>query len=155
MNKKIRKAVRTYLFKDNQVLVIKYNAEEINKKDYYDIPGGKIEEGETSKEAAIREFREETGIEISNPKYIGNLICEYPERIFDFDVYITYDYKGEPITTEENDSLWINIDDILKEEKIFSEIHLLDDEHKQIFSSNSKFKLTFICDDYHRIIDEK
>ena len=47
MNKKIRKAVRCFLIKDNKVVVTKYK--EGNKKEgYYEIPGGKIEEGETT-----------------------------------------------------------------------------------------------------------
>ena len=51
INKKIRKAVRSYLIKDNKVLVIKYNFG-LNK-DYIDIPGGKIEDGETPEETSI------------------------------------------------------------------------------------------------------
>ena len=35
MNKKIRKAVRTYLIEDNKVVVIKYNEHD---KGYYDMP---------------------------------------------------------------------------------------------------------------------
>lgn len=34
-----------------------------NKKEgYYDIPGGKFEDGEIPKQTAIREMKEETGI---------------------------------------------------------------------------------------------
>lgn len=40
--------------------------------DYYDIPEGKIEECENSIDTSIREFKEETGIEIINQKYKGN-----------------------------------------------------------------------------------
>ena len=70
MDKPIRKAVRCYLIKDNEVVVTKYKKG--NKKEgYYDIPGGKIEEGEIPKQTAIREMKEETGIEIQNLKYKG------------------------------------------------------------------------------------
>ena len=58
MNKKIRKAVRTYLIKNNKVVVIRYKQHD---NGYYDIPGGKIEDGETPDETSIREFKEETG----------------------------------------------------------------------------------------------
>ena len=37
----------------------------------WEFPGGKIEEGETSEEAAIREMIEETGLQILNLKYKG------------------------------------------------------------------------------------
>ncbi|SFJ39229.1 8-oxo-dGTP diphosphatase [Halobacillus dabanensis] len=36
-----------------------------------EFPGGKVEEGETAEEAAVREVREETGAEISQLSYIG------------------------------------------------------------------------------------
>lgn len=41
MNKKVRKAVRTFLINENKVVVTKYKTEE--NSDYYDIPDGKIE----------------------------------------------------------------------------------------------------------------
>lgn len=72
MSKKIRKAVRTFLIKENQIIAIKYKTEK--NKDYYDVPGGKIEDDEDSIQASIREFKEETGIEIVNQKYKGNVI---------------------------------------------------------------------------------
>ena len=59
-------------------------------KDFYDIPGGKIEKNETSLETSIREFKEETGMDILSQTYKGNVIVEYPNRIFDFDIYIAW-----------------------------------------------------------------
>ena len=56
----IRYAVRVFAFKDNKVACIKYK--NINK-DYFDIPGGKIEDGETEIQTCIREFKEETNLE--------------------------------------------------------------------------------------------
>ena len=74
-----------------------------NKKEgYYDIPGGKIEEGESPKQTAIREMKEETGIEIQNLKYKGIMTIEYPDRLFIFDTFITKEYEGEPQEFEEN-----------------------------------------------------
>ena len=61
----------------NKVVAIKYTT---NNKGFYDIPGGKIENNETSIDAAIREFKEETTIDIRNPKYADNLIVEYPNK---------------------------------------------------------------------------
>ena len=90
--KQVRKAVRTFLINDNKVIVIKYKT---NKNmSYYDIPGGKIEENESAIDASIREFKEETGIEVIDQKYKGNVIVEYPNMIFYFDIYFVNDYKG-------------------------------------------------------------
>lgn len=65
--KPVRKAVRTFLINNNKIIVIKYKNNK--NKDYYDIPGGKIEENENSIDASIREFKEETGIEIVSQQY--------------------------------------------------------------------------------------
>lgn len=115
----VRKAVRCYLIKDDKVLVTKYK--EGNKKsEYYDIPGGKIEEGENPEQTAIREMKEETGIKVRNLKYKGNMIVEYPNRIFDFDVFITNESEGKPQEYEENTSEWIGIRELLQKEKILN-----------------------------------
>ena len=123
--KPIRKAVRCYLIKDNKVVVTKYK--ESNKKaGYYEIPGGKIEEGETAEQTAIREMKEETGLKIKDLKYKGNMLVEYPNRIFDFEVFICDEYKGKPQDFKENTSEWIEINELLKKEKILSNIIILD-----------------------------
>ena len=122
MDKKVRKAVRTFLIQDNKVIATKYKTE-INFE-YFDIPGGKIELGETSEQASIRGFKEETGIQIINQQYKGNVIIEYPNMIFDFDVYIAKEYDGIPLEFEENYSFWIDIDKLLKQDKKIPSIEI-------------------------------
>lgn len=143
MTKKIRKAVRTYLIKDNNVVAIKYKQHDIG---YYDIPGGKIEENETPEETSIREYKEETGINILKQHYIGHNIIEYPDRIFDFSIYTVDEYSGEPLEFEENESMWINIDDLLKKEKVFLSIETI--KH---LKENMDLKIE--CDNNHKIIN--
>ena len=143
MDKPIRKAVRTLLIKDNKIVVIRYKNGD--NKDYYDIPGGKIEENESSKEASIREFKEETGINIFNPIKVGHVIVEYPNRIFDFDVYKVTDYEGTPQEFEENNSMWINITDVLENEKKFPCIEML----KYL---NDEISLKIFSDEKHNVI---
>jgi len=144
MDKKVRKAVRTFLIKDNDVIVTKYKT--IKNKDYYDIPGGKIEINESSMNASVREFQEETGIDILNQKYKGNVIIEYPNMIFDFDIYIVDKYAGEPKEFDENYSMWINIDRLFNEVKKFPCIEII----KYLNENNIKLKI--YSDDNHNIL---
>lgn len=146
--KNIRKTVRTFLIKDNRVVAIKYITK--NNMDFYDVPGGKIEENETSIEAAIREFKEETGMNVYNLKYIGNLIAEYPNKIFDFDIYITNEFDGVPKKTHENESYWIDVNKLKNEDKIFPTIQLLNDIFRKDISD---FKFHFIFDENHNRIN--
>ena len=155
MEKQIRKAVRCYLIKDEKVVVTKYK--EGNKKfGYYDIPGGKIEEGETPEQTAIREMKEETGLKVGNLKYKGNMIIEYPNRIFDFDVFITNESEGEPQEFEENTSEWIEINELLQKEKILSNIMILDRFFiKGLIDDKYNFKMHIVVDEQENILDVK
>lgn len=125
MYKPIRKSVRCYLMKNNKVVVIKYNKGS-KKEGCYDTPGGEIEEGEIPKQTVIREMKEETGINIRNPKYRGHMIIEYPNRIFDYDIFIASEYEGEPKNFSKNTSEWIDINELLQKQKLLSNIMILD-----------------------------
>jgi 8-oxo-dGTP pyrophosphatase MutT (NUDIX family) len=57
----------------------------IYRSDKWDLPKGKIEKGETVKEAAVREVEEECGITV---KKLGKKICK---------TYHAYIYKGEVV----------------------------------------------------------
>jgi 8-oxo-dGTP diphosphatase len=155
MEKPIRKAVRCYLEKDKKVVVIKYK--EGNKKSgYYDIPGGKIEKGETSEQTAIREMKEETGLKVGNLKYKGNMIIEYPNKIFDFEVFVTHESEGEPQEFAENTSEWIEINELLQKEKILTNIMILDRFFiKGLVDDKYNFKMHIQVDEKENILDVK
>ena len=152
MDKPIRKAVRCYLVKDNKVVVTKYK-EGKKKAGYYDIPGGKIEGEETPEQTAIREMKEETGLKIKNLKYKGQMIIEYPNRIFDFDVFICNECEGKPQDFEENTSEWIEINELLKKERILSNIMILDRFFiKGLTDEKCKFKMQIQVDEKENIL---
>ena len=67
-------AVGAVVFRENRVLLVKRN--QPPEKGLWAIPGGRLELGETLKEAAEREVREETGviIQAGNPVYTFDLI---------------------------------------------------------------------------------
>ena len=142
MEKKIRKAVRTYLIENDKIVVINYTQHD---NGYYDIPGGKIEDSETPEETSIREFKEETGITITRQHYIGHITIEYPDRIYDLNVYIVDNYQGNPVVMNENKSMWINMSDLFKEEKLFPSI-------EAIKYLKNDIDLKIQCDSNHRIL---
>jgi 8-oxo-dGTP diphosphatase len=57
------------LIENGKVLLIKRGREPF--KDEWAIPGGRIEENETAEQCAIREMKEETGLEIEIEKLVG------------------------------------------------------------------------------------
>ncbi|MFR5765582.1 MAG: NUDIX hydrolase [Clostridia bacterium] len=154
MDKPIRKAVRCYLIKDNNVVATKYK--EGSKEGYYDIPGGKIEEGELPEQTAIREMKEETGLDVRNLKYKGNMIIEYLNRIFDFDVFVASESEGEPQEFQENTSEWIEIPELLHKEKILSNIIILDRFFIQgLIDDTYNFKMHVEVDEEEKILSVK
>ena len=147
--KKVRNAVRVFVVVNNKVLCIRYKEENIG---YIDIPGGKIEEGETGVEAAIREVKEETGIEVCNLEEVGNVVIEYPDRIYNMEVFVTSYYRGNVRNNEENDAFFLDIKDLLKEKKRYAITYLLDTEFEDYFN-NRKVNVKFNVDSNHNIIN--
>lgn len=153
MSKPVRKAVRCYLIKNDKIIVTKYK--EPNKKaGYYEIPGGKIEEGELPEQTAIREMQEETGIIVKDLKNKGNLTIEYPDRKFEFVVFLTDDYQGKPLQFEDNSSAWIDINHLLQKEKILASIQLLKKEYiNGLINENYTFNMYIKVNEQENILD--
>lgn len=151
--KNIRYAVRVFAFKDSKVVCIKYK--NINK-DYLDIPGGKIEDGETEVQTCIREFKEETGMDINELRYIGKVEVIYPsqEKKFVFKTYIANEINGAPKELEDNYAYWMPITELTNNEKRFAITHLMDQGLIKYFKKE-KLNVAFTCDDNHNIIDIK
>lgn len=155
--KPIRKAVRCYLIKDDKIVAIKNKNDVVsNKNGFYDIPGGKIEEGETPKQAAIREMKEETGLIISNLKEKGKMIIEYPHKIFDFVIFTTNECEGTPQEFEENSSEWIEIDELLKKEKLLPNSFILSRFLiKGLIDDDASFEMYIRADDEENVTSVK
>jgi mutator protein MutT len=53
------------------------------------IPGGKFDKGETAEQTAIREIREETGIQIpkESMSYFGQFYVRYPDMDYNFHIF--------------------------------------------------------------------
>ena len=153
MEKKVRKAVKCFLIRNNKVVVTKYKAGN-RKEGYYDIPGGKIEEGETPEDTVKREFKEETGMMVKELKHKGVIITEYPDRIFTFETFITDSSEGEPQEFEENTSEWIEIEELLKKEKLLSNIMMLDRFFiKGLLDNTSNFEINICLNEDEEILN--
>jgi 8-oxo-dGTP diphosphatase len=80
-------------------------------------PGGRIEPGETSLDAAVRETREELGIEALSPELRAELHFQFVDgHSLHCSVFVAADLVGEPIETSEAVPLWTPLSAIPYEE---------------------------------------
>lgn len=87
----MRKAVRTIVVKDDQLLVMNRNK---FGRIYFALVGGGVEPGETTEQAALRELKEETGLEVKNPRLV---YIEDAGPVFGTQYIYLCDYvSGEP-----------------------------------------------------------
>lgn len=76
-------------------------------------PGGRIEPGESPREAAIRETREEVGVELRDPAERATLHFAFRDGYsLTVYVFVARDFEGEPVETEEAVPFWTPVDSI-------------------------------------------
>ncbi len=95
-----------YLKRDNKVLMIKFTKKYEN---VYAPPGGKFEKGESPLDCIMREFKEETGLTLIEPKLQGISYWQDSVEGIIF-VYIAEKFEGDIISDSEEGKLeWSKI----------------------------------------------
>ena len=93
----------------------------------YSFPGGHVECGESIYDCAVREVKEETGLDVEKLKYCGVVHWvnrENNERYLCF-MYKTTQFDGNLITkTDEGEQFWLGISELFATPKAkFSSVH--------------------------------
>ena len=65
MTKQFGVAVKAIIMREDKFLILKKSSKEDINPNTYDIPGGRLEFGETPEDALKREVKEETGLDIN------------------------------------------------------------------------------------------
>ena len=108
----------------------------------YTLPGGHVEKGESFVDAVIREIKEETGLDIYEPKLVG--VKQFP---IEGGRYIVMLYKatkflGEVVSSDEGRMEWV-------EYSRLSEINTVDDfeELLEVMNSDKLSEFRYIIED--------
>lgn len=88
----------------------------------YTFPGGHVEAGESFVDAVVREMREETGLEILNPRIVG--IKQFPITDGRYIVLLfkATEFTGTVVSSDEGEMEWVDIDKL-------SEVNVVEDFH--------------------------
>lgn len=131
----------------NQVVVL----DKIKKEGWEGLtfPGGKVEENESLMAAAIREAKEETGLDIENLKFVGFITWlgkEYKDTGL---LYETSDYKGELVAKNREGNLsWIDYEEFKKMDGMSLSmdkiLKIYEGEYKEIFWDINTNQITYI-----------
>lgn len=81
-------------------------------KDWWEFPGGKIEEGETPEEALAREIQEELKADISVGEHLCSVEYDYPEFHLRMYCYICKLLSREVTLVEHEAAKWLALDEL-------------------------------------------
>lgn len=114
-----RESVRIIIFDESDNVAILHS----KKRDYGTLPGGGIEKGETSFDAAIREAKEETGCDIYDLKEVGYIMSynhkpDRAEKTFCYHGHLQGEKEPPNFTpdelVEEYEVLWLPLQDVIR-----------------------------------------
>lgn len=109
------------IFQNNQVLLVEHGETAGHMTGTYGIPGGRVDEGESLRQTAVREFAEETGLTV-----LENDLGEFPNneysadiqrkdgttRKFTMHIFLASKWEGSLKNTGETTPEWINMDQL-------------------------------------------
>lgn len=98
------------IIKDNKIFVTQRGYGEF--KDWWEFPGGKIEEGETPEQCLKREIREELKADINIDKYLCTVEYDYPNFHLKMECFICSLIDGHLELVEAEDAKFITDDQL-------------------------------------------
>lgn len=77
-------------------------------KDGWEFPGGKVEQGETAREALVREIREELDLEVEIGELFETVEYDYPQFHLSMDCFLCTLKSGSLVLNEHEAAMWLD-----------------------------------------------
>lgn len=123
----VQRVANCVLMKDNEIFLLQKP-----RRGWWSAPGGKMETGESVRDACIREYREETGIYLKHPKLKGVftiVIQEGGKTVNEWMMFTFFskDFEGKPLEScQEGILKWQPADKLAELPMAPGDYHILD-----------------------------
>lgn len=105
--KRVHVAAAVILNGDGSRVLIARRPDHVHKGGLWEFPGGKVEPGETAREALQREIHEELAIQVVAAEPLLEVRHDYPEKSVLLDVWCVRAFDGEPRGNEGQPLCWV------------------------------------------------
>jgi mutator protein MutT len=110
------KTVGVVVLHEDEVLVVRHTEGATHHTGVVGFPAGRIQEGETSRQAAVRELREESGLIANEQELIplprifkAELETKRGREHFEWTVFLCTAYTGELESSDETEPFWVRL----------------------------------------------
>ncbi len=118
------KVAAAVIRKDNRIFATERGYGEF--KDMWEFPGGKIENGESGREALVREIREELDTTVDVGEYIDTIEYDYPSFHLSMECYWCTVREGRLTLLEHENARWLDRDSLLTVEWLPADLVIID-----------------------------
>jgi 8-oxo-dGTP diphosphatase len=95
---------------DRDRVLISRRATDAHQGGLWEFPGGKVEPGESLREALARELREELDIEIHGSEPLLAISHDYRDKAVLLDVHVVRGFSGQPRGLQDQPLAWVAAD---------------------------------------------
>ena len=118
------KVAAAVIRKDNMIFATERGYGEF--KDMWEFPGGKIENGESGREALMREIKEELDTTVDVGEYIDTIEYDYPSFHLSMECYWCTVREGKLTLLEHENAQWLDRDSLLSVEWLPADLEIIE-----------------------------
>lgn len=101
-------------------------------KDWWEFPGGKIEQGETPEEALVREIKEELDTIITVDRFLMTVEYDYPEFHLSMDCFFCIIESGNLTLLEHEAAKWLPVDNLRQVNWLPADMEIIEQIEKDL-----------------------